>query len=262
MKTPLLHSALTFLACLLIACGGASNGGTPDADVPDDASGSDADATLDTAGDDDTADGGATDPDTLVPDAAEPADTSTTDISADTLTPDADNEPDGGNDTDPVTDAASDAADTDTVEADTTEVDAATDAATDAGTDAADATDGGGVACEFLDLDIRILDCNGDYKYLRGWTAPFDTSGACVPYFTISGDDTRYATADDAINTTDCSPECQYVASTSVTWLYCGRRTGYIIYRDADERCGDLYEMPEGIYTSLEAHAAENPCAP
>lgn len=208
--------------------------------------------------------------DAVVPDATQDADTSTADtedsgiaedtVDTDTAAEDSDSGTDSVDDTDSVEDTESDVADTDVTEGDTTGVDAIDDAGTDAVDDVE--TDGGDVACEFIDLDIRILDCNGDYKYLRGWSAPFDTTGTCVPYFTISDDDTQYTTADDAINTTDCSADCQYVASTSVTWLYCGRRSGYIIYRDADERCGDLYEMPDGIYTSLEEHAAENPCDP
>ncbi|MBU6161753.1 MAG: hypothetical protein KGO50_11570 [Myxococcales bacterium] len=256
MNTLSRTSTLAVFACLLIACGGASNGSAVDAGGPG------ADAATDTTGDTGSADA-VTDPDAVAPDAAEPADTSTTDAGADIAAPDADTESDGAGDAEQTPDAASDTADADASVGDTIEADSTADAEADT-PDAADdiETDGGDAVCEFLDLDIRILDCNGDYKYLRGWTAPFDTSGACVPYFTISGDDTRYATADDAINTTDCSPECQYVASTSVTWLYCGRRSGYIIYSTPDEACGDLYEMPEGIYTSIEAYEAANPCAP
>jgi hypothetical protein len=261
MNAPVRTSVFAFVSCLLIACGGASADGSVDPDATSDTNGSGSDAALDTSGDGGAADGG-DEPDAMVPD----ADTSTSDVSpedaadSDTTVPDADSGTDTSDDADGVADTESDVADTDVAEGDTTDIDAEADAGTDAVDDTE--TDASPVACEFIDLDIRILDCNGDYKYLRGWTAPFDESGTCVPYFTISGDETQYATADEAINTTDCSADCQYVASTSVSWLYCGRRSGYIIYRDADERCGDLYEMPEGIYTSLEAHAAENPCAP
>jgi hypothetical protein len=256
MNTLSRTSALAVFACLLIACGGASNGSDVDAGGPG------ADAATDTTGDTGSADA-TTELDAVAPDAAEPADTSTTDTGADIAAPDADIESDAARDAEETPDAASDTGDADASVGDTIEADSTADAEADTA-DAADdiETDGSAAVCEFLDLDIRILDCNGDYKYLRGWTAPFDTSGACVPYFTISGDDARYATADDAINTTDCSPDCQYVASTSVTWLYCGRRSGYIIYSTPDEACGDLYEMPEGIYTSIEAYEAANPCAP
>ena len=254
----------SFVSCLFVACGGASAGGSTDTDATGDTDGPADDVSLDT-GSDPAAQDSVDDTDALRPDADPLADTATTDGATDTLTGSDINSADSDSDTDG--DPEPDAIETDIIEPDpdaTAFPDAADDVSDTSTEDAiadtgADTTD---PACEFIDLDIRILICGDGYTYMRDWSDPLNLSGACVPYFTLDGDETQYATEDEALNASGCATDCQYMPAISVSWLYCGRRSGYIIFSAASEECGDLYEMPEGIYRSIEEYEAANPCEP
>jgi hypothetical protein len=112
----------------------------------------------------------------------------------------------------------------------------------------------GGVACSYLD-DPIIVACAPRFEYARVWT---DTSNpaACPPYTTFRSN--TYADPIEATCAQGCNPACIYRATLSVSFLFCGRRSGYIVYRAAN--CADVYEFAEGLYPSVEAHAEANPC--
>ncbi len=121
---------------------------------------------------------------------------------------------------------------------------------TDAGMDA---------GCGYLDLGIFIADCASGYVYVREWsgTGEFDPD-LCPTYYTVGA--TRFDTLEAALASDSCDPECLRGAGMSVTLLRCGRRTGYIVYRDRGEDCDDAYETPDGIFPSIEAWDEAHPC--
>jgi hypothetical protein len=197
-----------------------------------------------------TTDAGATWDATVAVDATTPRDTGTSAQDA-AANPDA-----ASPDAAPLADAAT--PDTGVIDTDAGEADAGT--AGDAGSAlcASDAgtfmrTDGG-VACSYLD-DPVIVSCAPRFEYARVWT---DTSNpaACPPYTTFRSN--TYADPVEATCAQGCNPSCIYRASMSVSFLFCGRRSGYIVYRA--DNCADVYEFAEGLYPSVEAHAEANPC--
>lgn len=138
-------------------------------------------------------------------------------------------------------------------------IDAGTD---DAGVDGGPADGGGGDAgapdggaCSYLDLGLWIGDCGGSHTYIRHWT---DTGGVCPEYFTVGS--ARYDTLEAAMSTHSCERSCLRAASTSVSLIRCGVRTGYIVYRDEGEDCPELLETPDGLFESVEAWDDAFPC--
>lgn len=196
----------------------------------------------DTSADTDAADPTDTVADVEQPDTTPPQDT----VDADTV------EIEDTTDTTDVTNVAdiADAADSST---DDTTGDTVADTAPDIAPDIAE-------ECNYLDLGIVIVDCDGGYRYLRTWSDFELGAELCPLYYTITGDDARWASADEALESKVCTDTCAWSASNSVSWLRCGRRGGYILYRAADESCGVLYELPEGLFTSLDEYNAAYPC--
>lgn len=128
------------------------------------------------------------------------------------------------------------------------------------GADAPDAVDttadvGG---CDYLDLDIWIVRCDGGYAYARTFT---DLGGrdSCPPYTTVGT--SRFPDAPDAYAALDCDPQCEWRAASSVSAMCVdGRRTGWIEYRAIEEACAPVFEFAEGLYPSVEAWNAETNC--
>lgn len=250
------HLPITALAFAAAACSDSAPGSTLDvadidtADVPADSSDlpvpdAELDVTSDPAdiGRDDAAD---PDADAARGDTRDAADTS-----------------DDGEDTpvDAVEDTLIDAAeDADAVEDADASEDADTGAEIDSGGDVIpDVSDDTGAACSYLDLGIWIVECEGGYRYLREWTefggAPPES---CPTYYTLGPD--RFDDAESALASGGCDPDCLAAATTSVSYLRCGRRSGYIIYRSDSPECPELYEFAEGIYESFEAYEEAHPC--
>jgi hypothetical protein len=142
-----------------------------------------------------------------------------------------------------------DALTSDTETTDTTEQDGTPDTTPDTSVD-----------CNYLDLGISIVSCGDGHSYLREWTDLDGNTRACPAYYTISGDTSSWGTAAEALASQSCDDSCMYVASTSVSWVRCGRRGGYIVYRADGRDCGELYELPEGLFPSIEAYNAAHPC--
>lgn len=118
-------------------------------------------------------------------------------------------------------------------------------------------------ACDYIDLGIFIVECSGELTYGRVWVDT-QSSAACPEYATLLGQ--QADSAADVIAAAGCEDACVYTPANSVTFLYCGRRTGYIVYKDEANGCADVYEMPPwesnpgGLYDSVEAWQNENPC--
>ena len=123
----------------------------------------------------------------------------------------------------------------------------------DAGTPAA-----GGTMCGYLDLDIYIVDCAGGYRYLRRWQPTSGDPGECPEYYTLGP--MRFDTLEAALGSDSCDPNCTRGASTSVSAIRCGRRTGWIVFRDVEDDCGEVYETPDGLFASLEEWDSMHPC--
>jgi hypothetical protein len=248
MRAVIVGLCLSFLC----ACGG-TDAGDASADAALDAvsdtdsgagdvlPGPDADVSTDVDPADGSSDPSDVAPDITAPDATEPDTIDPDSVDPDIVEPDT-TEPD-------VTEP--DTVDPDVVEPDTTEPDTI---------DPTDVTDPDASACSFLDLDIAIVQCGDGYGYVRRWSDFERGDEACVPYWTITGNDSEFPTLEEAVNAAGCAAECQYRASVSVSLIYCGRRTGYIEYASPVESCGSLFEFPAGLYTSVEAHNAANPC--
>jgi hypothetical protein len=128
------------------------------------------------------------------------------------------------------------------------------DAATD--TDASTPRDAG--ACDYVAVDEVVVLCSTDYAFVSRFVS--EVSG-CAPFhgFTPSGPrfaDTASAIASDA----SCDPTCQWRFATSVSRIYCGRRSGYETLTAPDPTCADLYRFAEGYFASVEEHDAAYPC--
>lgn len=115
--------------------------------------------------------------------------------------------------------------------------------------------------CGYLDLGVFIADCDGRFRYVRQWGP---TGGAtvemCPEYWTIDGIRAQFRTAEAALDAGTCTPDCLRGAAMSVSLIRCGVRSGYIVYRDRGEDCGELIETPDGIFTSVEAWDEAAPC--
>jgi hypothetical protein len=283
----LLVSFLAALSLSVAGCGDGGGGPASDPDADGDPTGDVTDGATDATDDDtaavDTTDAtdDATDTDTVedsdatgVPDAADDGGTDADGGASDT----GDTGTDASLDTDASADAdASDAADTaDTADvpgdvadagdvADTADVpgdvadagDAADDVDSADGSGASTDADTGGPSCDYFELDTAIVACGDDYRYLRVFRDTIEAPG-CPDFVRIGASPTEYPDAVAAIAGEGCSDTCIWGPATSVTWLRCGRRSGYIVFRSP--ACNDLYEMPEGIFASLEDHDAAHPC--
>jgi hypothetical protein len=137
-------------------------------------------------------------------------------------------------------------------------------ASSDAANDGA-ASDGGGAdvfvpdpACMYVNVDDRVVQCAGRYRFNRR----FDTvpaSAACPPYWRV-GDSPPASTAEQAAMNAGCSTECEFRFMTSVSRLYCGRRSGFDILVGTPARCGTIYSFPEGFFSSVDEHDMMFPC--
>ncbi|MEO0325019.1 MAG: hypothetical protein AAF447_18810 [Myxococcota bacterium] len=131
------------------------------------------------------------------------------------------------------------------------EDDAFVDAGPDLGRDA-------GPECAFLDLTIFLVPCGSGESYLRHWTPTSESPASCDDYWTLGR--ARFPTREAALTSDGCDATCLRQPSTSVTLLRCGRRTGYIEYRDAEDDCAPLLETPDGLFESVEAWNEAAPC--
>jgi hypothetical protein len=113
--------------------------------------------------------------------------------------------------------------------------------------------------CDYLDLDIFIVQCGPEadpvFAYLRRWT-DLNSNATCADYWTLRTGE--YASDAEALSAQGCSTQCRWAASTSVSYLHCGVRSGYIIY--TSNNCADVYEYDDGIYRSAEDYEREHPC--
>lgn len=216
------------------ACGGGAAATTEDAGIDTELDGS-GDADLDTATD-------------APPEGSETGDADAT--TSDTVDVDDAVSTDVDSDGDEVADApegseTGDASDLDTdADADSTDL---------SGADDTDAT-----ACEYIDLDIWIVRCDGQFAYARTFT---DLGGRpeCPPYTTL-GDGT-YSDAAAAYAELSCDPQCEWRAAMSVSAMCVdGRRTGWIEYRGTEGACEPVFEFAEGLFPSVEAWNAETNC--
>lgn len=121
------------------------------------------------------------------------------------------------------------------------------------------ASSGADPSCNYIDLDIFIVGCaqsdgGSGFEYMRRWV---DTErSSCTPYFTLDG--SQYATQEAALDGEMCNAACIWRAATSVSYLHCGVRNGYIIFRA--DGCDDVYEFDDGLYDSAEAYERNHPC--
>jgi hypothetical protein len=163
---------------------------------------------------------------------------------------------------DATSDATADSARTDASVSDTSVSDTSV---SDAGVRDASAGDGGGAdafvpdpACMYVNVDDRVVECGGRYRFNRR----FDTvpaSAACPPYWRV-GDSAPASTAEQAATNAGCSTACEFRFMTSVSRLYCGRRSGYDILVGTPARCGTIYSFPEGFFSSVDEHDRMFPC--
>ncbi|MEZ4249280.1 MAG: hypothetical protein R3B99_13715 [Polyangiales bacterium] len=123
----------------------------------------------------------------------------------------------------------------------------------DAGSDAdVDAGDG----CDYVAVDEVVVRCDGTFTFVNHFTSTVD---GCDDFYAFTPDGPRYEDYASVIASNPaCDAGCQYRFSTSVSRIYCERRTGYEILRA--EGCDDAYRFPEGYYASVEEHDAAHPC--
>jgi hypothetical protein len=142
------------------------------------------------------------------------------------------------------------------IDADTADAGDARDAAS---MDDAGASDDAGLdACGYVAVDDVVVRCDMRYVFVSRFQS--DTPG-CAPFHGFDPGGPRFADTASAIaSDASCDPTCQWRFTTSVTRLYCGRRTGYEQLSAPDPSCGDLYRFAEGYFASVEEHDASYPC--
>lgn len=133
----------------------------------------------------------------------------------------------------------------------------ATDAETsDAGDQDAATEDGGPPGCDYVAVNEVVVRCDGEFTFVGNFAS---TVEGCEPFWGFSPEGPRYDDAASAIGSDpSCDAGCQYRFSTSVSRMYCGRRSGYEVL--AAEGCPDVYRFDTGWYSSVEEHDAANPC--
>ena len=130
--------------------------------------------------------------------------------------------------------------------------------ALDAGATDAGAIDAGAAMCGYVGVDDVVVSCGGEYRFVSRF---IDGEGSpdCPEFYGFSPDGARFDGFDAAIaSDPTCDATCVYRFATSVTRLYCGRRTGYETLAAAG--CPELYRFAEGYFSSVEAHDAAHPC--
>jgi len=184
---------------------------------------------------------------------------------ADSASPDTARADSGTSDSNIVSDsggpdsAGSDSSLSDSGGPDSTGSDSSTPGASDAGKDAspADTSDAVADACGYVDVNDVVVKCGDKYTML-GYFDVVPSSATCPPYWAFAGK-SGYATKEEAIAAAGCSASCIYQFSTSVTRLYCSKKTGYEVLK-AGKGCADLYRFAEGYFDSVAAHDAAFPC--
>lgn len=143
----------------------------------------------------------------------------------------------------------------------------ASDASADLGPDATDFD--ASVECgEYIDLTPYIVKCDGEFEYAWEWVRVEGTTADCPPYYTLLGG--TYASLDDAITNKGCDDSCTYGPANSFSAAYCLadctaiRRYGWITFEADGAECPTLYELPGGLFTSLDdwfAQEVDDECA-
>ena len=124
---------------------------------------------------------------------------------------------------------------------------------TDASTPALDAG-----ACDYVAVDEVVVRCDARYVFVSRFQS--DAPG-CAPFHGFGPAGPRFADAASAIaSDPTCEPMCQWRFATSVSRIYCGRRSGYETLSAPDPACADLYRFAEGYFASVEEHDAAYPC--
>lgn len=123
--------------------------------------------------------------------------------------------------------------------------------------------------CNYLDLDIFIVSCDGEYRYARRWVSIAEESDGgtddggvsedCPPFYSIDGGG-KFLSLPTTLLSEMCDADCARFASTSVSLIRCDVRTGYIVYVDPENDCGDVYETEDGNFPSIEAWDEAAPC--
>lgn len=133
----------------------------------------------------------------------------------------------------------------------------AADAPSDPSSDAAVADDAGG--CEYTALDEVIVECEGMPTFVTR-IGVFPPSDECPVFWVVGSRPTHYESAEQAIAGESCDAGCEWHFSTSVTRIFCGRRSGYEVLRAEGDACEDLYRFDDGYYPSVEAYDETHPC--
>lgn len=109
--------------------------------------------------------------------------------------------------------------------------------------------------CGYTEIGTNIVWCSDTYRYVSSLES---AERDCPPVVRIQGSDADYADVAAAISGEACDDSCLWRLNTSVTWLRCGVSGGYIQF--TADGCPDLYELPEGLFTSLDDYDDAHPC--
>lgn len=154
-----------------------------------------------------------------------------------------------------------------------TDADAATGDASDADVTAdaspdAETGDAGSECGDYIDLTPYIVKCGGEFEYAWEWVRVEGTTEECPPYYTLLGG--TYASLEEAMTNKGCDDSCTYRPGISVSAAYCLadctsiRRYGWITFEADGTECPTLYELPGGLFTSVEdwfAQEVDDECA-
>lgn len=103
-----------------------------------------------------------------------------------------------------------------------------------------------------------LVDCNAQHLYMRRWTSLANDPN-CPDFWTLEGQAQQFPTQEAALQSSNCNESCIRFASTSVSLLKCGVKTGYIVYHA--DNCPDVLETPDGFFSSVEEWNDKVPCA-
>jgi hypothetical protein len=156
---------------------------------------------------------------------------------------------------------AADATSTDATSTDATPADAPVDAPPGDAMSDGDAPSDGGASCSYFPSVQMLAHCGMQWTSVSEWIITGGSTPACPAYYT-AGSQTA-STIDGLLTQLGCAGACTFTANTAVSFLHCGFRDEYVLFKSSESECGYARQFSDGqVYDSIAAYNAAHPCPP